>query len=203
VELPVDLAKLAHRALSAAGRSDPKLLTVLNDTIGIEDTPTEYDAKLVRALAAEAMATGDADRGRAIFSSELANCNACHRIAGRGGDKGPDLTIVGAGRSPELLTESLLFPSRQIREGYMSRLVITNDGRVFNGYRLKETDDELHLRDTTTNRVRRIAKSSIQSVTDAGSIMPVGVTSALTRRERRDLIRFLSELGRTGGSERN
>ena len=48
----------------------------------------------------------------------------------------------------------------------------------------------------TTNQVRRIAKSAILSVTDAGSIMPAGVTSAQTRHELRDLIRFLSELGR-------
>ncbi len=79
----------------------------------------------------------------------------------------------------------------------MSRLVVTKDGRIFNGYQLKESEDELHLRDTTTNQVRRIAKSAILSVTDAGSVMPAGVTSAQTRHELRDLIRFLSELGRT------
>ena len=137
-----------------------------------------------------------------MFFSKLANCTACHRVGDVGGDAGPDLSIVGAGRSPELLVESVLWPNRQIREGYQSVLVITDRGGVFTGYRLKETADELHLRDTTTHRVRRIAKSGIERVAEAGSVMPTGGTASLTRDELRDLIRYLSDLGRTRPAKR-
>jgi len=197
IKLSADAAKLIHRALSTAGRSDAELLAALNRAIGIESIDRPYDAEFVRKLAAEAMEKGDVARGQKIFSSSLANCTGCHRHENRGGDTGPDLTAIGAGRSAELLTESILFPNRQIREGYMSRLVVTNDGRVVTGYTLKETVDELHLRDTATNKIRRIAKNKIMSITDAGSVMPKGVTSALTRPELLDLVRFVSSLGRS------
>lgn len=39
--------------------------------------------------------------GRAIF--DAAGCRACHKVAGRGGNSGPDLTLVGFRRSPDWL----------------------------------------------------------------------------------------------------
>lgn len=39
--------------------------------------------------------------GREVF--DAAACGSCHRIAGRGGNAGPDLTLVGFRRSPEWL----------------------------------------------------------------------------------------------------
>src|SRR5262245_6595229 len=38
---------------------------------------------------------GDPGRGKAIFNSEAAGCAACHKVAGQGGDVGPDLSLVG------------------------------------------------------------------------------------------------------------
>ena len=182
--------------MSAAGRSDLALLSVLNEAVGARQVRLDYAPEFVRKLAAEVMTAGNASRGGEMFHSKLANCTACHKLSSKGGDLGPDLTIIGAGRSPELLIESVLWPNRQVREGYMSTKVLTDDGRLFVGYRLKESSDELHLRDTSTNQVRRIAKSSIEEIADAGSIMPAGLTAGMTREELRDLIRFLVEQGK-------
>ena len=155
----------------------------------------EYDPDFVRELAKEIVDIGSTQRGREMFHSKLANCLSCHRLDGKGGDLGPDLTIIGAGRSPDKLLESVLWPNRQIREGFMAIKVLTDEGQVFTGYKLKETDSELHLKDTSTKTVRRIAKDSIDEMFDAGSIMPKGLTDGMTREEVRDMIRFLSELG--------
>lgn len=196
VRLGPDPAKLALRVLSGAGRGDPALVDVLNQASGIRAGKLEYDSALVQELAAAAGSQGDARQGRDLFLSKLANCTACHKLSGQGGDIGPDLTIVGAGRSPELLVESVLWPNRQIREGFMSTKIMTDDGQLFIGYKLKESEEEILLRETSTNQVRRIARSSIEQMADAGSVMPEGLTASMTRDELVSLIRFLTELGK-------
>src|SRR5271169_2687859 len=46
--------------------------------------------------------TGDAGRGAALYRDK-ANCAQCHAIHGRGGTLGPELTSIGARRSPAYL----------------------------------------------------------------------------------------------------
>ncbi len=196
VSLARDTAILVHRVLSAAGREEAALTAVLNTAIGVHSKPREYDADFVRALANEIEQNGNAIAGREVYKSKLANCAACHKLAAQGSDLGPDLSNVGAGRSVELLLESVLWPNRQIREGYMSVQVLTDEGRIHTGYKLRETRSELHLREATSGGTMRIARDSIEHVRDAGSIMPSNLADAMTREELRDLIRFLSELGR-------
>ncbi len=52
------------------------------------------------------------------------------------------------------------------------------------------------LRDLTTREIRRIARDDIEQMVNAGSVMPDGLTAGMTEAELRDLIRYLSELGR-------
>jgi putative heme-binding domain-containing protein len=196
VKLPPEPSKLAHRVVSAAGRGDTALVERLNRAIGLSSRKVAYSPDLVRQLASEARAKGNAARGRDVFASKLANCTACHHIGGRGGDLGPDLSSLGTGLTPELIVESLLWPNRQIKEGYMATQVTTSDGRLVTGYKVKETAEEVHLRDASTQKVLRIARKSIDEMSDVGSLMPEGLTAAMTREEIRDLIRYLSELGR-------
>lgn len=87
-----------------------------------------------------------------------------------------------------------MWPNRQIREGFMSIKVLTIDGDLINGLPVKETDEELHLLDSTTGEIRRIAIDDIEDESESGGAMPAGLTATMTRSELRDLIRFLSEL---------
>lgn len=194
--LGADQAKLAHRALSATGHAEPALIAVLNRALGITDNQLQYSPELVAKLAAAAASRGDALRGRQVFLSKLANCTACHKVAGQGGDIGPDLSVVGAGVPVPLIIESLLWPNRQVKEGYLATRVVTSEGQIFTGYKLKETAEEVQLRDITTREVRRIAKEDVEEIAPVGSVMPAGLTVGMTEGEVHDLIRYLSELGR-------
>lgn len=53
-------------------------------------------------------ATGEVQHGQQLFSSQ--GCVGCHKINGKGGDVGPDLTQVGTRRDADWLTQWLRNP---------------------------------------------------------------------------------------------
>ena len=97
--------------------------------------------------------------------------------------------------SPEQIVESVLWPRQKVKEGYMAIAVATADGKVIQGYTLDETDERLALREAATGRRIEIARADIEEVREQGSLMPEGLAEAMTPPQRRDLIRFLLELG--------
>ncbi|WP_435011165.1 DUF6797 domain-containing protein [Tundrisphaera lichenicola] len=158
------------------------------------------DPSTIAALLAEARTQGDPRRGAEVFASTRFACLTCHKVAGRGGEVGPDLSGAGACIKPEEVVESVLWPRLKIKEGYESVSVATHDGRVLQGYRQMESDRELVLRDPTTNEVSRLPKDQVEAVQVVGTLMPEGLAGAMTPIERRDLVRFLIDLGKPGST---
>jgi putative heme-binding domain-containing protein len=152
----------------------------------------------VQALAAEAIKSGDPAAGERVFRSQLTNCFACHSIGGAGGRVGPDLAPVGTALPIDLVVESVLWPQRQIKEGYTATMVQTRDGEVVQGYRVSEDKTEYVLREPATGKSIHIPAANIKMKRDVGSLMPDGLSDGLTRKELVDLVRFLSELGKPG-----
>jgi putative heme-binding domain-containing protein len=70
------------------------------------------------------------------------------------------------------------------------------DGRTLVGYKNKESDTELTIRDLASSTLTTLQKSQMQSHTDSGSLMPDGLTASLSREELRDLIAYLASLGK-------
>ncbi len=157
-------------------------------------------------LLADVASAGDPVRGEAIFRRKDLNCLKCHAIAGAGGQVGPSLESIGASAHADYLLASLLEPNKQVKENYHAMAVVTDEGKVFTGIKLRQTDTDLVLRNSE-DREQSIPLSSIeeQGVLPV-SIMPTGLVDGLTRAELVDLVRFLSELGKIGrfavGTER-
>jgi len=57
---------------------------------------------------------GNADRGKIIFESANAQCAVCHKVHGKGGEVGPDLSQIGGKFDRTHLIESILDPSAEI-----------------------------------------------------------------------------------------
>jgi putative heme-binding domain-containing protein len=197
VTVPADCAKLALRVMSAAGREDKALRDVLNKNAGLSDEPPAYDAELVKAIVAE-VKQGDPANGEKVFRGTLTNCYACHSIGGAGGQVGPDLSAVGTGMQIDMIVEAVFWPNRQVKENYSTTLVVTRDGKIFQGYRVSEDKQTLVLRDPAKETVHQINVADIKTKKEIGSVMPQGLTVGLTRTEIRDLVSFLSQLGRPG-----
>ena len=191
-----DVAKLALTTLTAAGRGDAVLTTAFGKILGVKNTVPAYDAAWVAALAAEVKSSGAAAKGKAVFHAPLSGCIACHKIAGQGGIVGPELDAVGRGVPVELLIEAVVWPNRQIKEGYVATTLALKDGRRLQGYKVSETGGELQLRDLLTGQVSRFTAAQIQEKQEAGSLMPEGLIMNMTREELRDLVAYLTGLGR-------
>ena len=201
-EVSADTAKLILRWLNAAGRVEQKLNLVLNKLIGVQLVAPVYSADFVGALAKEALAKGDAVNGKKVFQLPLASCTACHAVDGVRGAvtsvKGPNLSAVAAGLPIDLLVESVLWPARQIKEGYAATTVITKDGRVLSGFAHSEDKTVLRVRDLATGKIATVQTANIKQRIRNGTVMPPALTASLTRAELRDLIKYLSTLKTTG-----
>ncbi len=202
-KLSPDSAKLLLRSLFSTGRSDAVLLAALNSAIGVSAQAPKYSEAYVKRLVSDAQKQGDPKRGALLFES-LA-CSSCHKVGGTGGtdgtggDVGPDLTAIGTTLSAERIVEELLWPNRQIKEGYSVVQVLTDEGRIHQGYqrRTKESQrsGDLVIQELATGNLITIKKEHIDQSEVAGSPMPTGLTSVLSRSQLLDLIQCLSELG--------
>jgi putative heme-binding domain-containing protein len=191
-----EAADLATRALIAMGRNEPELSAVLNRVLGRTGVVMPYDAQWVSGLGNEATVSGNAKRGDEIFHRPALNCIACHQINNQGGIIGPQLDAVGRGVPVELIVEAVMWPQRQIKEGYVATTVVMKDGRTLVGYKVRENESELTVRDMATKAETTLQKSQMQTHTEAGSLMPDGLTASLSREELRDLIAYLASLGK-------
>ena len=191
-----DAAKLMMRVLTSTGRSEPELSAVLSGILGTSNAVPAYDPAWVSALVTEVKASGNATKGQQVFKSTLTNCTACHSIGKQGGTIGPELDAVGRGVPVELIIEALVWPNRQIKEGYIASSIVTKDGRRLQGYKVSEANGELQLRDFLGGGVTKLAASDIASRQDAGSLMPEGLVALMTREELRDVIAYLLTLGK-------
>ncbi|MCH8922973.1 MAG: HEAT repeat domain-containing protein [Planctomycetes bacterium] len=191
-------AKQLLRSLFSTGRSDPLLLAALNRAIGAAAQTPDFSEALVKRLVTEAGKLGDVKRGAVLFKS--VSCVTCHKVSGAGGIVGPNLTAIGTTLSAERIVEELLWPDRQVKEGYSVVQVITDDGKIYQGYerRTKESQrsGDLVIQDITTQTLMTIKKQHIEERRVTGSPMPKGLTAVLSRSQLLDLVQYLSELGK-------
>jgi putative membrane-bound dehydrogenase-like protein len=138
---------------------------------------------------------GDPARGRPLFHDlQGLACIKCHRVDGAGGEIGPDLSHIGSQYSRAELAESVVFPSRKIREGYQQVKVMTRSGRIVAGAVKGETAEELILQDAEGTK-HALAKSEIDKRASSDlSLMPDGLHGGLTMKDFADLISYLESL---------
>ncbi len=184
--------------MSSAGRQDSSLWDLFSKVSGAASGPRPYDPAVVKSLAAEAIASGDPAAGEKVFRSQSTNCLACHSIGGAGGHVGPDLGSIGTAQPVEMVVESVLWPNKQVKEGYIATLIETRTGDVQQGYVVNDQNGAVTFRDPATDHVFHFSADQIKRRKEIGSLMPDGVTDGLTHAELRDLIRFLTELGKPG-----
>ncbi len=195
-ELSSSLRARIRGALGAAGLHSTHLGKALNTSYS-KTSPTiglpAFSQEWIDSLAAEVRKDGNSERGSKVYHRDSLACTKCHVISGQGQEFGPELTAVGAGLPLEIIIESVVWPRRQIKEGYLSTAITTRDGLVVSGHLKHEDSQRIVIEDAVTRQRRTLAPNQVQHRQDAGTIMPPGLTAQLSREELRDLMRFLSE----------
>ncbi len=195
-------------SLTAADGADVLTLPQLKETFAGYPAPVQKAIKpLVERLASQsaeqdqrmkslesALTAGDAQAGRKVFFGSKAACFACHRVAGEGGQVGPDLTTIGQVRTRRDLLEAVVFPSASFARGYQPYSIVTDRGKMFAGILSRESADAVSL--VTAQRTElRIPRTSIEEmIPSKTSIMPQGLDRSLTNTELSDLMAYLQSL---------
>lgn len=191
------VAKSGLRVARESGRSEPAFILALSRAASLEDAEQMLTDEEIKTLASTVASKGDPARGEKLFRRLELGCVSCHSIGGAGGKVGPDMTSIGASAQVDYLIESVLYPSKKIKEGFHAVMIETKDDQELSGILVRENNEELVLRDVV-NKEFSIPKNNVKTRKMGGSLMPSGLVDNLTSAEQIDLFRFLSELGKPG-----
>jgi putative heme-binding domain-containing protein len=106
-----------------------------------------------------AVRVGDTVRGQSLFEGEGA-CADCHRVGGNGPRTAPDLTEIGAIRTPAALQRALLDPGSALLPINRPVRIVTRDEEVITGRRLNEDTYTVQLIDSE-ERLRSLVKADL------------------------------------------
>jgi putative heme-binding domain-containing protein len=188
----------------AAGGSDARIFEIVRRGIpGTDMAPADPERvpdrdiwqilAYLRTMSAVPTAppTGDAENGERLFR---ANCSSCHRVNGRGGQLGPDLSRIGASRPRAGLLSKLRGKIDAIRPEYEPVTLVTRDGERIRGVKKNEDEFSIQIMDTR-ERLQGFLKANLAEVTtDKQSLMPVYGPDRLNDRDLDDLLRYLAAL---------
>ena len=197
-KLNEDVAKLAVRVVQSSGRQFPGLVKALTTAGGITTGVKKLSETEMADLVTAVQSSGNIEAGEAVYRRHKLACMKCHAIGGSGGRVGPDLVSIGGSAQIDYLINSLLDPNDKVKEGYQTLVVVTDEGKTYSGIKVRQTDNDLILRDAE-DRETAIPLDTIDQQVNGASLMPAGLTEQLTRQELIDLVRFLSALGKVDG----
>ena len=132
---------------------------------------------------------GNVENGARLFASQ---CASCHRVAGRGGRLGPDLTRIGVARSRAALVREIRTPSEWMPPAFETVTLVTKDGQRIRGAKKNEDVFSIQVMDTR-ERIQGYLK-----VEPAGSdlreeLADAGLRARAAERQRSERSGRLSE----------
>lgn len=192
-------------AVMAAGATDERLFQTIRKGVPGTDMPAarELDTpdddllmmiaylRKIGSVAPAEKPVGNVENGGRLFAAQ---CASCHRVAGRGGRIGPDLTRVGATRSRAALTREIRTPSEWITPAFETVTVVTKDGQRIRGTKKNEDVFSIQVMDAR-ERIQGYMKSNLQDIIyDTTSLMPNFGPDRLSDRDLSDLLGYLMSL---------
>jgi putative heme-binding domain-containing protein len=185
----------ASHARQVSNFTDDKLNALLKKVWGTvrqtSDERKSHIAEISDLMTEQRINQADLENGQIIFAQV---CGGCHRMFGKGGQIGPDLT--GADRSNlHYLLENIMDPSATLATSYRSSLILLEDGRLIGGVVVEETDRVLGVQ--TKDEIVKIDKTTIEERKESDqSLMPEGLLNPLNEDQKVDLIAWLLKAGK-------
>lgn len=189
-KLPKELFPRVSEAVSKFA-NDPEMARLntelMKGSLLLDPSRSEEIRKLVESK-------GNAARGREVYlNTTVLACATCHRMEGVGGNVGPDLTRLWDTQSLAKILETIVEPSREIKEGFQSYRATLSDGRIVVGLKVTDTANEVTIREANGRDVR-IPKADLDDLAPSkASLMPDNAVSQITLDQFIDLLAFLKD----------
>lgn len=189
-------------AYMANGAADEALFQVIRRGVPGTEMPQSNrpDHEILQIIAylrnmgavspSESAPTGNVANGAQVFAKQ---CQNCHRVAGKGGRIGPDLTRIGAARTQAALVREIRTPSEWIPPAWESVTVVTKDGQKIRGVKKNEDAFSVQVMDMR-ERIQGYLKSNAEVTLEKASLMPPFDAKRLPESDLTDLIGYLSTL---------
>lgn len=140
---------------------------------------------------------GDGGSGEQVFFGK-GGCSGCHRVNGKGGQLGPDLSNIATMRSGAQMREAIEDPDADGAQGYRGVTVTLRGGKALKGVARNRTNYALQLQDAQGNlHLIQMADVTDMSMTK-GSPMPKDYAKKLSKDEIGNLVAYLSRLSARG-----
>ena len=148
--------------------------------------------KFEDAIAEIVKVNGDAKLGARLFLRQ--GCSACHTVSPNEPLKGPLLQDITRRYKKEDLIESILKPSAKIAQGFESQFFQTHEGKVYDGFVVRESGDEIEFRNVA-GLATILKKSEIEERGKReASIMPIGLADKLNAEQLAAILAYLDTL---------
>jgi len=152
-------------------------------------------------LAGEARASGNIVRGAILFHQGNINCIKCHRASAAADGIGPDLSRIEPEVTVAFIIESILEPSKVIKKGFETVIVLTLDGQLIRGSMVSEADESVVIRDgQNVDRLITLPRDDIDEIRPGKeSNMPGKLADELKDRQQfLDLLRYVIDIKERG-----
>ena len=171
--------------------------------LGLRGIIKVYPPEEVLAFLAPVKSGRSFEQGKKVFES-TANCMSCHRMKGKGGMIGPELTEVSKKFKPHEIAREMADPSKVINEKYAS-VMISFGGRTYQGVIVEESETEWKLKPVEKLLIKCeptiVSKVEFKEEKEDGedvvfkkldtSPMPEGVLNTLYEEEIKDLFAYV------------
>ena len=189
-------------AYMAGGAADEAMFQVIRRGVPGTEMPASNrpDHEILQIIAylrnigtvapSETMPAGNIANGQQIFAKQ---CQTCHRVAGKGGRIGPDLSRIGAARTQAALVREIRTPHEWIPPAFETVTIVTKDGQKIRGVKKNEDAFSIQVMDTR-ERIQGYLKSNAEVTLEKTSLMPVYDEKRLSPSDLTDLVGYLSTL---------
>ncbi|MFT7034751.1 MAG: putative heme-binding domain-containing protein [Cyclobacteriaceae bacterium] len=192
--LPIKVQNDIMELIASTGSNAPEITQLFVD--GLKDVMglPEYSEALVNELLIDVSKNSNVENGKNVYNTVAISCSACHKIDDKGSDIGPELSAIGSSMPTNFIIESILWPQKDIKEGYLSTAITTKDNNIINGYIKDQDDQKIEILSFASKKIVTVYKDKIADRKDAGSAMPNGIVSTFSKQQFIDLVSYLEQL---------
>jgi putative heme-binding domain-containing protein len=185
-----DVEKQAKALLSPKGSIEVDERTnslIISDVAANRSRIIELLTALDTQTSVLALGQGDPYKGKVLYTQ---SCGKCHILFDEGGRIGPNLTTYKRDDVSRILM-NIVNPSAEIREGFESYLILTNEGRTATGFLFDQDNRVVVLRGVDGQNITLPRDQIEEMIPQKKSLMPEGLLKPLTPQQVRDLFAYL------------